>query len=322
MSLTAMTMIVGAAFSFERVPAEPRKLEARIQDAERPVATRPAITVVQVRSTASTLTSQDRTLAAPVDGKASTRAASAPPPPPASPAPAPAQPATEPSLSSPANAEELAARAECARSLAGLAIEWEPVTTLQEGACGALAPIRVRRLGEQRTELSPPAVMTCALAITMQRWVDGVLQPAARDLLGQQVLRLGGVQAYSCRNRNNAKAGPISEHAFANAIDITSMHLADGRVITVQNDWGPVARDAVRPDVMGPVKPPLPVTKASAKRAESTPDAIQPAAQLLRRAHSGACPMFSTVLGPEANDAHRDHLHFDLKLRARKGLCE
>jgi hypothetical protein len=42
----------------------------------------------------------------------------------------------------------------------------------------------------------------------------------------------------------------------------------------------------------------------------------------LRRLHRGACGTFGTVLGPEANEAHRDHFHFDLAQRRRNAFCE
>jgi hypothetical protein len=42
----------------------------------------------------------------------------------------------------------------------------------------------------------------------------------------------------------------------------------------------------------------------------------------LRRLHKGACGTFGTVLGPEANEAHRDHFHFDLAARRRNAYCE
>ena len=35
-------------------------------------------------------------------------------------------------------------------------------------------------------------------------------------------------------------------------------------------------------------------------------------AAFLHRLHKGACGVFGTVLGPEANEVHRDHFHFDL----------
>jgi hypothetical protein len=45
-------------------------------------------------------------------------------------------------------------------------------------------------------------------------------------------------------------------------------------------------------------------------------------AQFLRRLHTGACGVFGTVLGPEANEAHRDHFHFDLAPRRRSAYCQ
>lgn len=42
----------------------------------------------------------------------------------------------------------------------------------------------------------------------------------------------------------------------------------------------------------------------------------------LRQLHKGACGVFGTVLGPEANEAHRDHFHFDLAHRRSKAFCE
>jgi hypothetical protein len=45
-------------------------------------------------------------------------------------------------------------------------------------------------------------------------------------------------------------------------------------------------------------------------------------ALFLRRLHKGACGLFGTVLGPEANEAHRNHFHFDLAARKRSAFCE
>lgn len=41
----------------------------------------------------------------------------------------------------------------------------------------------------------------------------------------------------------------------------------------------------------------------------------------LRAIHGGACRQFKTVMGPEANDPHRNHFHLDLISR-RGGYCE
>jgi len=45
-------------------------------------------------------------------------------------------------------------------------------------------------------------------------------------------------------------------------------------------------------------------------------------AGFLRRLHKGACGVFGTVLGPEANELHRDHFHFDLAQRRHSALCQ
>lgn len=44
-------------------------------------------------------------------------------------------------------------------------------------------------------------------------------------------------------------------------------------------------------------------------------------ALFLRAIHGGACDEFGTVLGPEANDPHRDHFHLDLISRRGRGYC-
>lgn len=42
----------------------------------------------------------------------------------------------------------------------------------------------------------------------------------------------------------------------------------------------------------------------------------------LRGAHATACRVFGTVLGPEANAAHRNHFHVDMAERKLKSICE
>jgi hypothetical protein len=44
--------------------------------------------------------------------------------------------------------------------------------------------------------------------------------------------------------------------------------------------------------------------------------------QFLRAVHASACKTFGTTLGPEANDAHRNHFHFDLAERKTSNFCE
>jgi hypothetical protein len=44
-------------------------------------------------------------------------------------------------------------------------------------------------------------------------------------------------------------------------------------------------------------------------------------AAFLKRLHDGSCRVFATVLGPEANEAHRDHFHLDVKVRRSQAIC-
>ena len=61
----------------------------------------------------------------------------------------------------------------------------------------------------------------------------------------------------------------------------------------------------------------IPTTAAASEAAKPSVEAT-----FLHRLHKGACSTFGTVLGPEANEAHRNHFHFDLAPRRRKAFCE
>ncbi len=56
----------------------------------------------------------------------------------------------------------------------------------------------------------------------------------------------------------------------------------------------------------------------------TTPTAIghTPKAQFLHAAHTAACRIFGTTLGPEANGAHRNHFHVDMAARKTIKICD
>jgi hypothetical protein len=60
---------------------------------------------------------------------------------------------------------------------------------------------------------------------------------------------------------------------------------------------------------------PKPVDSASS-------DAADGKAAFLRAAHGAACAIFKTVLGPEANKAHKNHFHLDMSQRKSAAICE
>ena len=53
-----------------------------------------------------------------------------------------------------------------------------------------------------------------------------------------------------------------------------------------------------------------PVEASADPKPATTKEAV-----FLKSLHTGSCGLFATVLGPEANEAHRDHFHLDMKVR-------
>ena len=148
----------------------------------------------------------------------------------------------------------------------------------------------VRITGGDVTPLDGRPVMQCPLAVRYVIWDRQVLQPAAESAFGSRVASMNQVGTYACRRiygQTNVDARP-SEHARANALDIGSMTLTDGRKVSVLTDW----------DGSGP------------RGGEGK--------GFLKRIRDGACRAFSTVLTPDYNEAHRDHLHLD---GAPNSLC-
>lgn len=81
----------------------------------------------------------------------------------------------------------------------------------------------------------------------------------------------------------------------------------------------------VNPIAQASLSPPsLSVTKASAVAVEPAAESSKPTKEslFLRAIHGGACGEFGTVLGPEANDPHRNHFHLDLIPRRGRGYCQ
>ena len=63
------------------------------------------------------------------------------------------------------------------------------------------------------------------------------VQPAACEFLRSEIVSIEHFGTRSCRRRYGREDAPWSEHATGNAIDIAGFVLADGRRISVKNDW-------------------------------------------------------------------------------------
>lgn len=123
------------------------------------------------------------------------------------------------------------------------------------------------------TNLGP---VTCSMATGFSAWARFGVDRAAQAILGSRLSRIETFGSYNCRNV--AGTNKRSGHATANAIDIAAFVLEDGHRISVLDDWS---------------------NGTPAER------------RFLRVVHDSACKRFGTTLGPDYNEAHRNHFHLE-----------
>lgn len=150
-----------------------------------------------------------------------------------------------------------------------------------EDRCGAQRPLRLDRLSPD-IALSGPVTLRCAAALALASWVQETVAPAAVLHLGARLTGIDVGTSYQCRRRNNSATGKISEHGFANGIDLTGFTFAERP---------PVA-------IIGRV------------------DSAAPERAFQAAARGAACAYFTTVLGPGTDEAHSTHLHLDMAFRS------
>lgn len=155
-------------------------------------------------------------------------------------------------------------------------------------ACRVSEPVRVEALairgqdGPAIVVFEPPPLLSCAMARNLAGWLDLSLQPLARGHFERDLvaLRVGG--GHECRRRNRASAGPVSEHATGQALDIFAFKLGNGG-------------DALQ----------VVVEKPQGLAQNRFLDAVR----------QSACGAFMTTLGPGSDAAHANHLHVDIQER-------
>jgi hypothetical protein len=157
------------------------------------------------------------------------------------------------------------------------------------GTCGMQQPLKVTALQNGSVSLKSPALLACPVVATTDQWFAEVVQPAAMNIFGAQVIEIRA-GSYSCRAMNNGtRTTRTSEHAFGNAVDVFSFRLNDNRVVTVKEGW------------------------------RGSPEEQN----FLREVFVGACTYFGTVLGPGADPMHYDHIHIDLARHAKgRHICK
>lgn len=141
-----------------------------------------------------------------------------------------------------------------------------------------IAPIKSKVKGcglKEGVRVTSVSGVTLSPAPTIDCATASALNTWVRDVLqpvyGGDVVELRIAAHYICRTRNNIKGAKISEHGRGKAVDIGAIVLASGKALTVAGNYN----------------------------------------KAMRKAHKGACGIFSTTLGPGSDGYHEDHLHFD-----------
>jgi hypothetical protein len=163
----------------------------------------------------------------------------------------------------------------CEQALSSSGLRVAPQADSPDAKCPLVNALRVQG-GD--VALSSSFLSSCRLAVSFALFEHHALQPAAQAIYGQAVTRVEHLGSFACRNVYSRENGRLSQHASANALDIAGFRLADGRTVSVLKDWSGNDRDA----------------------------------RFLRQVRDGACGLFSVVLSPDYNAAHRNHFHLDV----------
>lgn len=168
---------------------------------------------------------------------------------------------------------------QCMAELRQLGAQYTPVPDRYvDQGCAIVGTVQLASLPSDTasfgvTNLGP---VTCEVSQAFTGWARYGADRAARQILGSPIRSIETFGSYSCRNV--AGSGRRSAHATGAAIDISGFVLEDGRRITIKNAWfGGSDRER----------------------------------EFLRVIQQSACKRFDTVLGPEYNAAHHDHLHLE-----------
>jgi hypothetical protein len=157
--------------------------------------------------------------------------------------------------------------------------------------CGTERPYELKAVDNGRVQLKPAALLRCPMIPQVERWIRDSVTPAARYYFRSELAEISVAGSYSCRPMNHVSGAKLSEHGYANALDVSGFTLTDGRKISIKRAWNGDPQEQA----------------------------------FLRAARRGACEHFTTVLSPDYDRNHHDHFHVDLArhgLAGLKGICK
>ena len=175
---------------------------------------------------------------------------------------------------------------ECDEQLAAAGVTFRhaslPVHRERKLVCGAPQVVIYER-GPGKIAYEPAPLLTCPMALALASF-EHIVQEQAAVVFSSAVVRIEQLGTYNCREMA-AFPGWVSEHSYANAIDLARFTLRSGVTIDVQRDFD---------------------------KGAGTP--ARKAGMFLRSVSQRAFDeeVFSHVLTPFFDANHRNHFHVDL----------
>lgn len=159
-------------------------------------------------------------------------------------------------------------------------IHTQPVAN-SGGECPLSDVVRVRDFGP--VSLSSSFLASCPLALSSALFISQQARPLSKRWMGSELTRIDHLGSFACRNIYHRPDARRSEHATAEALDISAFQLASGERISVLKGW---------------------------EAAKTRP--------WLQALLAASCGYYGNGLGPDYNAAHANHFHLGMR---GVGLC-
>lgn len=153
---------------------------------------------------------------------------------------------------------------------------------IKEAGCAVADVVRLEAVilpDQRRVAVQPAGTLRCEMAAALTDWVRETVAPVTAAHLGSPLRAVENFDSFSCRGRNRIAGAKLSEHGKGNAFDLRSLKLVNGTVVRpADQNVSKDFRDGLR---------------------------------------ASTCARFRTVLGPDSDGYHQDHIHLDIADRKR-----